>query len=73
SLKMESTYDTLSSFPDDMPSREGFTIISEHFSAGELAPAEVVVQTEGSDIPVEDVLNDLPFVANVSEGEQAKN
>ncbi|MCE4051656.1 MMPL family transporter [Bacillus sp. Au-Bac7] len=73
SLKMESTYDTLSSFPDDMPSREGFSIISEHFSAGELAPAEVVVQTEGSDIPVEDVLNDLPFVANVSEGEQAKN
>lgn len=73
SLKMESTYDTLSSFPDDMPSREGFTIISEHFSAGELAPAEVVVQIEGSDIPVEDVLNDLPFVANVSEGEQAKN
>ena len=73
SLKMESTYDTLSSFPEDMPSREGFTIISEHFSAGELAPAEVVVQTEGKDIPVEDVLNDLPFVANVSEGEQGKD
>ena len=73
SLKMESTYDTLSSFPEDMPSREGFTVISEHFSAGELAPAEVVVQTEGKDIPVEDVLNDLPFVANVSEGEQGKD
>lgn len=73
SLKMESTYDTLSSFPEDMPSREGFSIISEHFSAGELAPAEVVVQTEGKDIPVEDVLNDLPFVANVSEGEQGKD
>lgn len=73
SLKMESTYDTLSSFPEDMPSREGFSIISEHFSAGELAPAEVVVQTEGKDIPVEDVLNDLPFVANVSEGEQGQD
>ncbi len=73
SLKMESTYDTLSSFPEDMPSREGFSIISEHFSAGELAPAEVVVQTEGKDIPVENVLNDLPFVANVSEGEQGQD
>lgn len=47
SLKTEYTYDTLSSFPEDMPSREGFSIISEHFSAGELAPAEIVVQTEG--------------------------
>ncbi|WP_437829417.1 MMPL family transporter [Niallia taxi] len=73
SLKTEYTYDTLSSFPEDMPSREGFSIISEHFSAGELAPAEIVVQTEGKNISVEDTLNELPYVAKVSEGEQGKD
>lgn len=44
------TYDLLESFPKDMPSREGFNI--DHFSPGELAPVQLVVDTKGKDIPV---------------------
>lgn len=35
-------YDLLSSFPGDMESRQGFAIIGEKFSQGELAPITVV-------------------------------
>ncbi len=34
--RIQYTYDLLESFPKDMPSREGFTLITDHFSAGEL-------------------------------------
>jgi len=40
-------YDLLSSFPEDMESREGFSIIGEAFSQGELAPITVI--TKGAD------------------------
>ncbi|MDP4083711.1 MAG: MMPL family transporter [Bacillota bacterium] len=62
------TYDTLSSFPKDMPSREGFKLISEHFNPGELAPVQVMIQTDGKGISVKKELESLSFVANVSEG-----
>ena len=29
--RIQYTYDLLESFPKDMPSREGFTLISDHF------------------------------------------
>ncbi|KXG08960.1 putative membrane protein mmpL10 [Anoxybacillus sp. P3H1B] len=38
------TYDLLSSFPKDMPSREGFERIAESYSPGELAPVSVIVK-----------------------------
>ncbi len=37
--KMQYTYALLDSFPEDMPSREGFTLISDHYPPGEIAPA----------------------------------
>ncbi|MCR8656386.1 MMPL family transporter [Paenibacillus endoradicis] len=37
-------YDLLSSFPDDMESREGFTIIGQTYTPGELAPITVIVK-----------------------------
>ena len=39
-----------------MPSREGFTLISDHFSAGELAPVKVVVDTKGKELPIKQEL-----------------
>src|SRR5699024_2894263 len=35
--KMQFTYGLLESFPEDMPSREGFTIIENHYPPGEIA------------------------------------
>jgi RND superfamily putative drug exporter len=65
SIKIDYTYDTLSSFPKDLPSREGFNIISEHFSPGEFAPVEVIVK---SDTNIKESLEKLSYVANVSDG-----
>ncbi|PKG23478.1 MMPL family transporter [Niallia nealsonii] len=73
STKIEYTYDTLSSFPKDMPSREGFTLIEEHFTAGELAPVQVIIQTDGEEINVKEELEQLAFVSTVSDSEPAKN
>lgn len=74
SSKIVYTYDTLSSFPKDMPSREGFNIISEHFNPGELAPVQVIVQTEGKSNAVKENLEKLAYVKLVSEGKPgAKN
>jgi len=70
SSKIVYTYDTLSSFPKDMPSREGFKIISEHFNPGEIAPVQVIVQTDGKSNAVKEDLEKLTFVELVSEGKQ---
>ncbi|MEK4419017.1 MMPL family transporter (plasmid) [Bacillus cereus] len=61
------TYDLLESFPKDMPSREGFDLISDHFSPGELAPVQIVVDTKEQDIPVTTELKKLSFVDQVTE------
>ena len=45
-----------------MPSREGFTLISDHFSAGELAPVKVVVDTKGKELPIKQELEKFSFV-----------
>ncbi|HEY2422358.1 MAG TPA: MMPL family transporter [Neobacillus sp.] len=66
--KIVYTYDTLSSFPKDMPSREGFNLIADHFNPGELAPVQVMVQTNGKEITIQEDLKKLNFVANVSDG-----
>lgn len=68
SPKIEFSYDLLSSFPEDMPSREGFSIIEEHFTAGELAPVSVIVK---SDEELTASLAALPYVAKVAEPQQA--
>jgi RND superfamily putative drug exporter len=61
------TYDILSSFPKDMASREGFAMIGEQFSPGDLAPVTVMVDTEGKDIAVKQQLEALTFLDRVSE------
>ncbi|MGG0178919.1 MMPL family transporter [Gottfriedia acidiceleris] len=65
--RVQYTYDLLQSFPKDMPSREGFDIISDHYSSGLLAPVKVIIDTENKNIPVKKELESLSFVKDVSE------
>ncbi|MED3080070.1 MMPL family transporter [Bacillus wiedmannii] len=65
--RIQYTYDLLESFPKDMPSREGFTLISNHFSAGELAPVKVVVDTKGKELPIKEELEKFSFVQTVKD------
>ncbi|MGR2743288.1 MMPL family transporter [Bacillus sp. N6] len=70
--RIQYTYDLLESFPKDMPSREGFTLISDHFSAGELAPIKVVVDTKGKELPIKQELEKFSFVNTVKEPKEGK-
>lgn len=71
--KIHYTYDLLESFPKDMPSREGFTIISDHFAPGELAPVQVIVNSEGKQLQVKKDLENLSYIKSVSDTGQGKN
>ncbi|MDQ0231793.1 MMPL family transporter [Metabacillus malikii] len=76
SRDIEYNYDLLSSFPEEMDSREGFTLIEENFTPGELAPVKVIVDTDGKDINIKEQLADLPyldFVADPQTGENKSN
>lgn len=64
------TYDILSSFPEDMPSREGFATIGKQFPPGELAPVKVMVDTEGKSTTLAETLGGLPYVGEVSKPAQ---
>ncbi|PEY30203.1 hypothetical protein CN354_25545 [Bacillus cereus] len=70
--RIQFTYDLIESFPKDMPSREGFDLISDHFSPGELAPVQIVVDTKGKDVPVKEELTKLSFIDRVTEPVQGK-
>lgn len=43
-LKYE--FDTIKSFPSDMPSREGYEVIEQEFEKGDLAPTTVLFESE---------------------------
>ncbi|MCR2805541.1 MMPL family transporter [Paenibacillus soyae] len=62
------TYDLLSSFPEDMPSREGFDVIADAYVPGDLAPATVVVRGGGESADVQAALSGIQHVDHVSEG-----
>ncbi|OAH53145.1 MMPL domain-containing protein [Domibacillus aminovorans] len=49
-------FDTLKSFPDDMPSLIGYNIIDEKFAVGDLSPTTVIVEGTGNADVVTDVL-----------------
>lgn len=68
--KIQYTYALLDSFPEDMPSREGFTLISEHYPPGEIAPLEVIVDTNGEEVDLKADLEDHPFAEIVSDAEE---
>ncbi|MFJ7745127.1 MMPL family transporter [Peribacillus sp. NPDC097295] len=66
SSQIKYSYDILSSFPEDINSREGFTVISDAYSPGELAPVTVVIDTDGKDIDLTDSLKDMSLIGSVS-------
>lgn len=63
-------FDTLKSFPEDMPSRQGYEILEEKFEKGDLAPTTVLFESE-SEVTVEEQvemknkLAEQPLVSNV--------
>lgn len=67
SARIQYTYDLLSSFPENVPSREGFAVIEQKFTPGELAPVKLMVDTDGQNIALQDALQALPFIAKISE------
>src|SRR5690606_34718922 len=67
STTIKYNYDLISSFPEDMPSREGFTIIEENFTPGELAPVQLLVDSEGTDLDITEQLLKLPYVGVIKE------
>ncbi len=56
-----------------MPSREGFTIISDTYSPGELAPAQVVIDTEGKSVDLEKALKKNDLISTVSAPQSGTN
>ena len=65
--RIQYTFDLLSSFPEDMPSREGFTLIEENFSPGELAPVQLVVDVDAVDVNLQEQLSSLPYIDHVED------
>lgn len=43
-VNMEYEFNTMKSFPEDMPSREGYELLEENFAPGELAPTTVIFE-----------------------------
>src|SRR5699024_12501966 len=54
---------------EDMPSREGFTLISEHYPPGEIAPMQVILDTNGEEIEIKEELESHPGGEVVSDVE----
>ncbi|RDW20337.1 hypothetical protein CWR48_06540 [Oceanobacillus arenosus] len=61
------SYDILSSFPEDTPSRQGFELISDAFGSGDLAPVQVLFDTGGKNINLQDKLSGLEGVSHAEE------
>lgn len=45
-LNLDYEFDTVKSFPEDLPSRVGYEIVESRFDKGELAPTSVLVESE---------------------------
>ena len=67
STNIKYNFDLISSFPENVDSREGFTLIEENFSAGELAPVKLIVDTEGKEVDLSEQLAKLPYIAVVKD------
>jgi len=66
STQVKFTFDKLAMFPKTMAAIEGFSVIGEQFSPGELAPVKVIVDTAGKDRDIAQTLGSLPYVTQVS-------
>ncbi|WP_230159100.1 MMPL family transporter [Peribacillus sp. Bi96] len=73
SSQIKYSYDILSSFPEDMNSREGYAVISDSYSPGELAPVTVVADTDGKDIDLAASLKEMKIVESVADPVNSKS
>ncbi|PBB04806.1 MMPL family transporter [Salimicrobium humidisoli] len=66
------TYGVFDSFPDDMPSREGFAIIGEHYPEGTVAPMQVLIRSDREVSLREDIaaLDEVESVGEAEKGEE---
>jgi uncharacterized membrane protein YdfJ with MMPL/SSD domain len=71
--RIQYTQNLLDSFPKDMPSREGFTLMTKHFSPGDLAPVQVIVNSEGKNPQIKEQVSKLSFVDHVEDPVKGKN
>lgn len=78
-LQTKYTYDTLSSFPENMPSRQGFALMGDAFSPGQLAPVKVMVELKESGMrnqaeqTIIGHLSSLPYVSRVTGPDSGMN
>ncbi|GAA0341679.1 MMPL family transporter [Bacillus carboniphilus] len=72
-FQIKYTYDTLSSFPEDMASSEGFQLIENSFNAGQLAPITLAIDTEGKEVNLQENLSAQDFVGDVTEPVPGQN
>ncbi|MEN1968092.1 MMPL family transporter [Lentibacillus sp. N15] len=69
-FKVDYEFDTMKSFPKDMPSREGYEVLEKNFEAGDLAPTTVLFEATGAltqqeQAKLADTLAGQPLVNNV--------
>lgn len=69
-FNMKYEFDTMKSFPDDMPSRQGYEILGEKFGKGGLATTTVLVEatepiTQEQQTALAEKLSAQPLVSNV--------
>ena len=63
-------YDLIKSFPEDMPSRQGYELLEKHFAKGELAPTTVLFEGKNALTPqqmkeLQEQLEKQPLVSEV--------
>ncbi|KAB2332839.1 MMPL family transporter [Bacillus mesophilum] len=71
-------FDTIKSFPEDMPSRQGYELLSEKFAKGDIAPATVLYEAEEAVTPddaenLRAALEDQSLVRSVSISETTED
>lgn len=69
-FNLEYEFDTMKSFPEDMPSRQGYEILEEKFEKGDLAPTTVLFEgeeevTAEQQEKLQEELSNQPLVSNV--------
>lgn len=67
-FNLDFEFDTVKSFPEDLPSRVGYEIVESKFDKGELAPSSILVESSSnlSDEQVEDLRTLLEEQENVA-------
>lgn len=52
-FNLDFEYDTVKSFPEDLPSRVGYEIVEEKFDKGELAPSTLLIESKEAITPTQ--------------------